>query len=164
LVELEGEHTSSRNKLEASKSEATQSNYTLDQLLRVKEEYIFVFSGFDERFLTSVEVFDVTRGIWREFPDLCSHRTKFQAIQGGDDKILLLGGKDSFAVQTDLVEEFSVRDMKAFPGDFKMPEALSGFGACLVRPDLLAVCGGSTGSKVLNQCWILQMGETVKVH
>jgi len=28
-------------------------------------------AGFNEKFLTSVEVFDVTRGIWREFPNTC---------------------------------------------------------------------------------------------
>ena len=47
-----------------------------ENLMRVKEEYIFVFckdliiywlAGFNEKFMTSVEVFDVTRGIWREF-------------------------------------------------------------------------------------------------
>ncbi len=39
--------------------------------MKMKEEYIFVFSGFNEKFLTSVEVFDVTRGIWREFLNTC---------------------------------------------------------------------------------------------
>ena len=46
----------------------------------MKEEYIFVFSGFNEKFLTSIEVFDVTRGIWREFKDTCQHKTKFTAL------------------------------------------------------------------------------------
>jgi hypothetical protein len=43
----------------------------------MKEEYIFVFAGFNESFLTSAEVFDVTRGIWRDFDEACSHKTKF---------------------------------------------------------------------------------------
>ncbi len=72
-------------KLEESKqysgtmqSESMINSY--DTLFKMREEYIFVFSGFNERFLTSVEVFDVTRGIWREFQGLCSHRTKFNAV------------------------------------------------------------------------------------
>lgn len=54
--------------------------FDYENLMKMKEEYIFVFcilyfnvlyliyiAGFNERFMTSVEVFDVTRGIWREF-------------------------------------------------------------------------------------------------
>jgi hypothetical protein len=65
-----------------------------ENLMKMKEEYIFVFSGFNEKFLTSVEVFDVTRGIWREFLNTCQNRTKFSAIQLTEDHILLFGGKD----------------------------------------------------------------------
>jgi len=46
-------------------------------LFKMKEDFIFVFSGFNDRFLESVEVLDVTRGIWRKFEGVCSHRTKF---------------------------------------------------------------------------------------
>lgn len=50
--------------------------------------------GFNERFLTSVEVLDVTRGIWREFPESCSNRAKFQVQPINDDSIIIFGGKD----------------------------------------------------------------------
>ena len=69
-----------------------------ENIFKMKEEYMFVFSGFNDRFLTSVEVYDVTRGIWREFSDLCSHRTKFNSIQVSEESILLLGGKDEFGL------------------------------------------------------------------
>lgn len=46
-------------------------------LFKMKEEFIFVFSGFNDKFMESVEVLDVTRGIWRKFEGVCSHRTKF---------------------------------------------------------------------------------------
>lgn len=35
--------------------------------MKMKEEYIFAVSGINEKFVTSIEVFDVTRGIWRDF-------------------------------------------------------------------------------------------------
>ena len=38
---------------------------------------VYFIAGFNEKFLSSVEVFDVTRGIWREFPNSCPNRTKF---------------------------------------------------------------------------------------
>ncbi len=66
----------------------------------MKEEYIFVFSGFNEGFLQSVEVFDVCRGIWRIFKESCSHKTKFQSIQISENQIVLMGGKDEFKKQT----------------------------------------------------------------
>lgn len=64
----------------------------------MKEEYIFVFSGFNEGFLTSIEVFDVTRGIWRVFSEACVHKIKFSAVQVSPDTIVLLGGKDEFKI------------------------------------------------------------------
>jgi hypothetical protein len=91
------------------------------QLFKVKEEFIFVFSGFNDRFLTSVEVLDVTRGIWREFADVCSHKTKFQTIQLSEDSIFIMGGKDMYGTQTDEVEDFNFKDMKTFPCYWKLP-------------------------------------------
>ena len=61
------------NMLEESK--ATKDD--LEGLFKMKEDFIFVFSGFNERFLESVEVLDVNRSIWRKFEGICSHRTKF---------------------------------------------------------------------------------------
>eukprot|EP00350_Pseudokeronopsis_sp_OXSARD2_P001767 CAMPEP_0170547266 /NCGR_PEP_ID=MMETSP0211-20121228/5624_1 /TAXON_ID=311385 /ORGANISM="Pseudokeronopsis sp., Strain OXSARD2" /LENGTH=66 /DNA_ID=CAMNT_0010852173 /DNA_START=2646 /DNA_END=2846 /DNA_ORIENTATION=- len=66
--------------------------------MKMKDEYIFVFSGFNERFLTSVEVFDVTRGIWREFPNANQGRTKFQAVAISEENIIIMGGKDEYGV------------------------------------------------------------------
>ncbi len=123
----------------------SQSLADFENLFQMKEEYIFVFSGFNDRFLTSVEVFDVTRGIWREFPQLCSHKTKFHAINSGES-ILLLGGKDEFGVQTDEVEEFLFKEMKSLPGDWKLPQSMSGFAICPVKKGIYAVAGGNTGS------------------
>ena len=80
----------------------------IDNLFKMKEEYIFVFckltllfiylAGFNERFMTSVEVFDITRGIWREFADACSRRTKFSAVQISEEQILVMGGKDEVSL------------------------------------------------------------------
>jgi len=83
--------------------------------------------------MTSVEVFDVTRGIWREFPNACQQRTKFQSLQLSEEVILLFGGKDEYGVQTDEVEEFHIKDMKSFPGDWRLPQPISGFASCLVK-------------------------------
>ena len=35
-------------------------------LCQLREEYIFAFSGFNERKLTKCEVFDTQRGVWQE--------------------------------------------------------------------------------------------------
>mmetsp|Transcript_17829 Transcript_17829/g.12782 ORF Transcript_17829/g.12782 Transcript_17829/m.12782 type:complete len:151 (+) Transcript_17829:463-915(+) len=121
----------------------------------MREEYIFVFCGFNERFLNSVEVFDVTRGIWREFPGAVSARTKFQAVQVGPEQILLLGGKDEFGVPTDEVDEFNIKDMRSFPADWRLPSCLSGFSACMIKPGVMAVCGGSDGKQILNKFFLV---------
>jgi hypothetical protein len=39
----------------------------MENLMKMKEEYIFTMSGFNEKYVTSIEVFDVSRGIWRNF-------------------------------------------------------------------------------------------------
>lgn len=122
----------------------TAASVDYGYFLSPKEEYIFVFSGFNDKFLTSVEVLEVNTGIWREFPDICSHKTKFQTIQA-KDSILILGGKDVFGVQTNEVEEFNSKDMKNFPIHWKLPEALAGFASCQVKEGLIALCGGFSG-------------------
>lgn len=47
-----------------------------------------------------------------------------------------MGGKDEYGVQTDEVEEFCIKDMKCFPGDWRLPNAVSGFSSCLVKRKL----------------------------
>lgn len=112
-----------------------------DNLFKMKEEYIFVFSGFNEKFLTSVEVFDVTRGIWREFTEICcGHRTKFAVLPVNEDTLAIFGGKDEFGIQSDEVEEFGIKEMKCFPADWKLPLNVSGFSSCLLKSKYLDRC------------------------
>lgn len=44
-----------------------KTSINMENLMKMKEEYIFAVSGFNDKFVTSIEVFDVTRGIWRDF-------------------------------------------------------------------------------------------------
>ena len=111
-------------------------------LFLVPNTSINYIAGFNERFLTSVEVFDVTRGIWREFNETCPHKTKFQALQIQDDQILIIGGRDEvihaiklaqLAITTSEVEDFQISTMKSFPASWKLPETISGFSACQIK-------------------------------
>jgi hypothetical protein len=52
----------------------------LDSIFLAKEEFIFVFGGRDERgCVTTVEVFDVHREIWRQFGTNASKRGMMRA-------------------------------------------------------------------------------------
>ena len=62
-------------------------------LCRMKEEFIFVFSGFNDTKLLSCELFDVQRGIWKEIAQIGKARTKFSAVPISKSRILLFGGK-----------------------------------------------------------------------
>ena len=44
-----------------------KTSINMENLMKMKEEYIFAVSGLNDKFVTSIEVFDVTSGIWREF-------------------------------------------------------------------------------------------------
>jgi len=66
-----------------------------------------------------------------------------------------MGGKDELGVQTDLVEEFSLKDMKVFPGDFRLPESLSGFSAAVIKKNVFVICGGNTGNEISNRMYFL---------
>jgi hypothetical protein len=48
-----------------------------------------------------------------------------------------MGGKDEYGVQTDEVEEFIIKDMKCFPGDWRLPINVSGFSSALVKSNIL---------------------------
>ena len=52
-----------------SMNQHSTSNASIDPfkaLCQIRDEYIFVFSGFNERKLTHCEVFDAQRGLWKE--------------------------------------------------------------------------------------------------
>ena len=64
-------------------------------LCRMKEEFIFVFSGFNDTKLLTCEAYDVQRGIWREIAQIGKARTKFAAVPISKSRILLFGGKQT---------------------------------------------------------------------
>lgn len=53
---------------ETSLSQVKSSSIDIENLYRVQEEYLFVFGGIGDKVLQNIEVLDVGRGIWREFP------------------------------------------------------------------------------------------------
>ena len=119
-----------------------KSAICMENLMKMKEEYIFVFSGFNDRFVTSIEVFDVSRGIWRDFnfgqgpSSSISSRTKTQVVAIFEDSLAVIGGKDEYGVPTDEIVEFNVKMMKSIPTEWRMPRALSGFASCLLKSNL----------------------------
>ncbi len=73
---------------------------------------------------------------------MCSSKTKFSALQVSDDQILIIGGKDEVSISevivqhnvaTDEVEEFNIKDMKMFPGDWRLPMNIAGFSSCQIK-------------------------------
>lgn len=68
---------------------------------------------------------------------------------------MIFGGKDEYGIQTDEVEEFNIKDMKSFPGDWRLPISVSGFSCCVVKGGTLAICGGNTGSTISAAFYLL---------
>lgn len=62
-------------------------------LCQIKEEFIFVFSGFNEKKLLCCETLDTQRGIWKEIATITNARTKFAAVPISKSRILIFGGK-----------------------------------------------------------------------
>lgn len=60
---------------------------------KMKEEFIFVFSGFNDQKLFTCEALDVQRGTWKEVASIGKPRTKFSAVPISKSRILLFGGK-----------------------------------------------------------------------
>jgi hypothetical protein len=63
------------------------------QLCRMQEEFIFVFSGFNDSKLLSCEALDIQRGVWKEVAQISKPRTKFSAVPISKSRILIFGGK-----------------------------------------------------------------------
>lgn len=100
--------------------------------------HFYAIAGVNEKFLKSLEVFDVNRGLWREFKNVSSNRTKFGIVKADErDGFIMFGGKDEYGIQSDEVEEFSIKQMKSYLADWKLPEPLSGFGYCQIKSKLL---------------------------
>ena len=77
-----------------------------DNVFRSKEEFLFVFGGFNtDGFVTVTEVLDAKRGIWRKFDYCTPAKTQFATIsmpildnnQNSDSEgpsIWLIGGRN----------------------------------------------------------------------
>ena len=57
------------------------SNISCDNIFRSKEEFLFVFGGFNtEGFVQTTEVLDAKRGIWRKFNHCAPAKTQFAVV------------------------------------------------------------------------------------
>jgi hypothetical protein len=59
----------------------------------MKEELLFIFSGFNDSKLILCEAYDVTLNVWSEISVITKARTKFSAIPISKSRILIFGGK-----------------------------------------------------------------------
>lgn len=73
----------------------------------------------------------------------------------------------------DDVEDFGIKEMKAFPGDWRLPHNISGFSSCQVKrktimpfkyisilllstiAGVIAICGGNTGQAISNKFYMI---------
>lgn len=102
-------------------------------LCQTRQEYIFVFSGFNERKLTHCEMYDIQRGIWSPIASLQAPRTKFAAISLPNKKsILIFGGKLADGQKTADIEKYNFMTNSFETLKLKMPKARSGFAACIM--------------------------------
>ena len=79
------------------------------------------------RTIDSLEVFDVHREIWRQFPSNFEKRCMMSATQLGQSKdiIHIMGGLDQYDNILSTVTEFNTKDMKSFESDWRLPKNLS---------------------------------------
>lgn len=57
----------------------------------MKEELLFVFSGFNDSKLMQCEAYDVSKNAWSEISVISKARTKFSAIPISKSRILIFG-------------------------------------------------------------------------
>lgn len=130
-------------------------------LCRMKEEFIYVFSGFNDSKLLSCEVLDVQRGVWKEITQIGKPRTKFSAVPISKSRILLFGGKQVDGQRTGEIEEYNLKTNKFKTLPFKMPKPRSGFASCVKRDEgKIFFCGGNSGSVLRKfDCLDLKKGK-----
>jgi N-acetylneuraminic acid mutarotase len=136
-------------------------NDPFKMLCRNKEEFIFVFSGFNDSKLFTCECLDVQRGIWKEIAHIGRPRTKFSAVPISKSRILLFGGKQIDGQRTGEIEEYNLKTNKFKTLPFKMPKPRSGFAACVKREEgKIFFCGGNSGSVLRKfDCLDLKKGK-----
>jgi len=143
----------------------TSVNDPFKTLCKIKQEFIFVFSGFNDQKLFSCECLDVQRGVWKEISLIGKPRTKFSAIPISKSRILLFGGKQIDGQRTAEIEEYNLKFNKFKTLPFKMPKPRSGFAAC-VKPQegKIFFCGGNSGTVLRKfDCLDLKKGKWSKL-
>ena len=139
----------------------TSANDPFRALCRMKEEFIFVFSGFNDSKLLSCEALDIQRGVWKEVAQISKPRTKFSAVPISKSRILLFGGKQVDGQRTGEIEEYNLKTNKFKVLPFKMPKPRSGFSSCVKREEgKIFFCGGNSGSVLRKfDCLDLKKGK-----
>eukprot|EP00349_Pseudokeronopsis_sp_Brazil_P012382 CAMPEP_0202978792 /NCGR_PEP_ID=MMETSP1396-20130829/85117_1 /ASSEMBLY_ACC=CAM_ASM_000872 /TAXON_ID= /ORGANISM="Pseudokeronopsis sp., Strain Brazil" /LENGTH=313 /DNA_ID=CAMNT_0049717921 /DNA_START=1420 /DNA_END=2358 /DNA_ORIENTATION=- len=135
-------------------------------LCKVREEFIFVFSGFNDQKLFSCECLDIQRGVWREISSIGRPRTKFSAVPISKSRILLFGGKQMDGQRTGEIEEYNLKTNKFKLLPFKMPKPRSGFAACVKKEEgKIFFCGGNSSSVLRKfDCLDLKKGKWAKLE
>ncbi|CDW82034.1 kelch motif family protein [Stylonychia lemnae] len=125
----------------------------LNQLYQKTESYLYVFSGFYDHPLNSIEKYDANKGTWTEIIGALNiPRTKFQCVpvqQNDETLIYILGGKKFDGNRTNSIEVFNPKtgDVKSISLSLQKPR--SGFASVCIQNQLLLI-GGNDG-KVLNK-------------
>jgi N-acetylneuraminic acid mutarotase len=127
----------------------------------MKEEFVFVFSGFNDQKLLTCEAYDIQRGTWKEICQISKARTKFSAVPISKSRILIFGGKQADGQRTGEIEEYNIKTNKFKVLPFKLPKPRSGFAACVKREEgKIFFCGGNSGSVLKKfDCLDLKKGK-----
>ena len=115
-------------------------------MFRSKEEFLFVFGGFNtDGFVSVTEVLDAKRGIWRKFDYCTPAKTQFatcamplmDGFQMGETErpsIWIIGGRDQQEAQTDEIIRFNPNEMRSERLDYmKLPEKLNGLSVVSIK-------------------------------
>ena len=76
---------------------------------QVKNECIYVFSGFNDHKLLQCEVYNTVTRQWTPIAHIKIPRTKFAAVALSKMKILIFGGKQADGQRTAEIEEYNVK-------------------------------------------------------
>jgi hypothetical protein len=164
LPSLDWDNISAISRAHSDEDTLSTKSFDFNLLSRASNSKIITISGFSEKAISSVEVYDANSDCWSQTADCLTSRTQFAGIPYAGN-VLIMGGKQA-GKRVASCEELLLSSMTWKESEISLPSPRSGFASISLSSkcylDDIYIVGGSDGS-VLNSFQMFNLNDWISL-
>lgn len=127
ISSLDWDNISAISRAHSDEDTLSMKSFDFNLINRMQNTKIYTISGFSEKAISSVELYESSIDSWTTLPDCLSPRTQFSSLFY-QNSILILGGKQN-GKRISSCEQFNIHTNTWTVSPFSLPSPRSGFSA-----------------------------------